>query len=98
MKNKGMNEAQFLALLQKVLAAKSADAHLTAEIYEGVAHELRIFKGLESFEKFCEKEAVPDTAPETIATLQNELESKFGEESVTIEPAESGAELEVEIT
>jgi hypothetical protein len=93
-----MNEAQFLALLQKVLSAKSADAHLTTEIYEGVAHEVRIFKGLESFEKFCEKEAVPDTEPETIATLQSELESKFGEESVTIEPAESGAELEVEIT
>ena len=98
MKTKGMNEAQFLALLQKVLSEKSEDSHLTSEIYEGVAHEVRIFTGLATFEKFCAKEAVPDTAPETIATLQQELEGKFGEETVTIEPTENGAELEVEIT
>jgi hypothetical protein len=98
MKTKGLNEAQFLALLQKVLAAKTADAHLVSEIYEGVAHEVRILNGLASLEKFCAKEGVPDTAPETIATLQQELEGKFGEETVTVTPAESGAELEVEVT
>src|SRR3954452_10028892 len=74
MKTKGLNEAQFLALLQKVLSAKTADAHLVSEIYEGVAHEVRIHNGLASLEKFCEKEGVPDAAPETIATLQQELE------------------------
>ncbi|HEV7404158.1 MAG TPA: hypothetical protein VGO11_14555 [Chthoniobacteraceae bacterium] len=98
MKTKGLNETQFLALLQKVLSAKTADAHLVSEIYEGVAHEVRILNGLESLEKFCAKEGVPDAEPETIATLQAELEGKFGEETVTVTPAESGVELEVEVT
>lgn len=98
MKNKGMNEAQFLALLQKVLSAQTSDAHLVTAIYEGVAKEVRLIKGLESFDKFCEKEGIPDVTPETLATLQSELGSKFGEDNITITPDEEGKNVAVEIT
>lgn len=98
MKTKGMNDAQFLALLQKVLPKTTKDPHLATAIYEEVEKEVRLHKSIVAFEKFCETGGIPDAEPNTVAELQSELAGKFGEENVTIEPEESGASLAVEIT
>jgi len=97
MKSKGITEAQFLALLQKVLPQAVPDAHLATKIYEEVAKEIRLINSIRSFEKFCEKGSVPDAEPETVAELQSDLGSKFGEENITITPTEKGDAVAVEI-
>jgi len=97
MKSKGMNEAQFLSLLQKVLPKATQDPHLASSIYEEVAKEVRLLKSIESFEKFCETGALPNTEPETVADLQSELAGKFGEANVAITPDENGTGIAVEI-
>ena len=97
MKIKGMNEAQFLSLLKKVLPKATKDLHLASAIYDEVAKEVRLLKSIESFEKFCETGALPDLAPETVANLQNELAGKFGEANVALTPDEKGTEVAVEI-
>ena len=97
MKNKGMNEAQFLSLLQKVLPKATDDAHLATTIYEEVAREVRLLNSLKSFEKFCETGALPNAEPDTVAGLQSELAEKFGEANVTVIPNENGAGVAVEI-
>lgn len=97
MKTKGINEAQFLALLQKVLPKATQDAHLQTLIYEEVIKEVKLVKNLSSFEKFCETGALPDLEEQTVAEFQSELFSNFGEESVTLTPDEKGTNLEVEI-
>ena len=97
MKNKGMNEAQFLSLLQKVLPKAPDDAHLATTIYEEVAREVRLLNSLKSFEKFCATGALPNAEPDTVAGLQSELAEKFGEANVTVTPNENGAGVAVEI-
>lgn len=97
MKIKGMNEAQFLSLLEKVLPKATKDPHLASTIYNEVANEVRLMKSIEAFEKFCEKEALPNVEPETVATFQSELVEKFGEENVAITPDENGTAIAVEI-
>jgi hypothetical protein len=97
MKSKGMNEAQFLSLLQKVLPKTTTDPDLVNAIYEGVANELRLLKNIQAFEKLCETGALPNVEPETVAGLQSELAVKFGEENVAITPNENGTGVEVEI-
>ena len=98
MKTKGMNETQFLSLLQKVLPTTITDPHLVTAIYDGVAKELRLLKSIEAFEKLCETGALPNVEPDTVADLQSELATKFGEENVAITPDEKGTGVEVEIT
>ena len=97
MKTKGMNDVQFLALLEKVLPKTTKDPHLASAIYEEVAKEVRLLKSLASFEKFCETGALPDIKPETVAELQSELAGKFGEANVVITPDENGKGIAVEI-
>jgi hypothetical protein len=97
MKIKGMNEAQFLSLLKKVLPKTTKDPHLASAIYDQVAEEVRLLKSIESFEKFCEAGALPDIAPETVADFQNDLAGKFGEANVALTPDEDGTGVTVEI-
>ena len=97
MKTKGINEAQFLSLLQKVLPKTTTDPHLVSAIYDGVAKELRLLKSIEAFEKLCETGAIPNIEPDTVADLQSELAGKFGEKNVAITPDENGTGVEVEI-
>ena len=96
-KNKGMNEKQFLALLEKVLPKATADTHLAAAIYAEVAKEMRLANCLASFEKFCATGALPDSEPNTVAELQTDLTEKFGEGAVVITPSEEKPEIAVEI-
>ncbi len=97
MKIKGMNEAEFLALLQKVLPKATRDPHLASTIYEEVAKEVRLVKSLATFEKFCEEGSLPDMTPETVAELQSQLAGNFGESNVALTPEENGAGVAVEI-
>jgi len=62
-----------------------------------VEREVRLTKDLESFEKFCEKGALPNLAPETVAELQSELSAKFGEGNVTLTPDQNEQNVAVEI-
>ncbi|MEI8341980.1 MAG: hypothetical protein WCH43_10660, partial [Verrucomicrobiota bacterium] len=79
MKIKGMNDARFLSLLQKVLPKATKDTHLATTIYEEVAKEVRQQSSLESFEKLCEKGALENLEPETVAELRSQLAGSFGE-------------------
>src|SRR3954469_23034087 len=97
MKTKGLYEAHFLSLLQKALSRTAPDAQLATTIYAEVEREVRLTKDLESFEKFCEKGALPNLAPETGAELQNELNAKFGDGNVVLTPDENGKNVAVEI-
>lgn len=97
MKTKAFKETDFLTLLQRVLSEAVKDTHLASVIYENVTKEIRLINSVRSFEKFCEKEGLPDMEPQTITQLQEQLVSNFGEENVTIAPAEEGKALEVEI-
>lgn len=96
-KSKGMNEVQFLALLQKVLPKATKDPHLASAIYDQVAKEVSIVRSIETFEKFCETDALPDAEPNTIKELQSDLTGKFGEGNVTVTPDDEGTGIEVEI-
>ena len=97
MKTKAITEAQFLSLLEKALSATVNDPHLSSTIYEAVAREIRLINSLQSFEKFCEKGALPDLQPETVAGLQGELAGQFGEQNVMLTPEENGSAVAVEI-
>ena len=97
MKIKGMNEAQFLALLQKVLPKATKDPHLASAIYDEVAKEVRLLKSIEAFEKLCETGVLPNAEPDTVAELQSDLAEKFGEGNVAITPDENGTGVDVEI-
>lgn len=92
-----MNDAQFLALLQKVLPKATSDTHLASAIYEEVAKEVRLLNSLASFEKFCEKSGIPDLQPETVTGLQTQLADQFAGATVEITPDEKGSTVEVEI-
>lgn len=98
MKNKGLNEAMFLALLEKVLPKATKDPHLANTIYEEVAKEVRLAKNLQAFDKFCEAGALPNIEPDTMQEFEREMASKFGEENVQITPDEEGKKVAVEIT
>lgn len=97
MKSKGLNEAQFLALLQKVLPEALPNPDLANTVFERIAKELRLVKSVERFEKFCAQGSLPDLEPATVANLQNDLAATFGEENVAVTPAETGDAVEVEI-
>ena len=98
MKTKGFKETDFLTLLQRVLSSALPDVHLASRVYDDVAKEIRLINSVRSFEKFCEKEGLPDMEPQTVTQLQEQLVGNFGAENVVIAPTEEGKALEVEIT
>ena len=97
MKSNKLEEARFLSVLQRILPATISDPHLANSIYELVLKEMRLFKSLDSFEKFAEKGSLPDSEPATVAEFQSQLAGNFGEENVIVTPQEDGAAVAVEI-
>lgn len=97
MKSKKLEEARFLAVLQRVLPKAVTDPHLANAIYEQVLNEVRLFNSLDSFEKFCEKGSLPDAEPATVAEFQSQLAGNFGQENVVVTPQEDGNAVAVEI-
>ncbi len=87
MKPKPLTEAQFLAILEKVLSRLLPDLKLRTSITGELSKEIKLHNELASFAKFCEKGSVPDLQPETVAELQNQLASNFGSDAtVTVTP------------
>lgn len=97
MKSTKLEEARFLAVLQRILPKTVTDPHLANAIYEQVLNEMRLFKSLDSFEKFCEKGSLPDAEPATVEEFKSQLAGNFGEENVVVTPQEDGAAVAVEI-
>lgn len=97
MKSTGLNDAQFLELLLKVLPQATADTRLAAAIYERVAQEVRLINNLKSLEKLCAEGALPNLEPATVAELQSRLETNFGQANVVVKPSEKGDAASVEI-
>ncbi len=98
MKTAPLNEARFLALLEKILPQTTGDAALATRIYEEVAKEVRLVTSLVAFEKFCNKGSLPDLEPATLAGLTEQLEGNFGKENVVVTPQEDGNAVAVEIS
>lgn len=97
MKSKGMNDAQFLALLERVLPKATPDSRLASVIYERVAEEVRLLNNLKSFEKFCAEGSLPDLEPATVEGFREQVASNFANAQVTVEPSEQGRSVAVEI-
>jgi hypothetical protein len=97
MKSNKLDQARFLAVLQRILPKSIPDPHLSNSIYEQVLNEVRLFQSLDSFEKFCEKGSLPDAEPATIAEFKSQLTGNFGEKNVIVTPQEDGAAVAVEI-
>lgn len=97
MKPKAMNEAQFLALLEKILPETTADPRLASAIYDRVAEEIRVVNSLRSFEKFCAEGSLPDVQPATVAGFRQRLAASFSTAEVTVAPTETGDAVAVEI-
>lgn len=97
-KKNQINEAQFLAFLQRVLPQVVSDPHQVNAIYEKVATEVRINRSLEALLAFTEKGSIPDLEPETVKEFTANLVSNYGEANVVVRPAEDGHSLEFEVT
>ena len=97
MKSSKLDEARFLAVLQRVLPKTIQDPHLANAIYEQVLSEVRLFKSLDSFQKFCEKGSLPDAEPQTVDEFKSQLVGNFGEENVVVTPKDDGKAVAVEI-
>jgi hypothetical protein len=97
MKSKGMNDAQFLALLEKILPKATPDPRLASKIYDSVAEELRLQNTVKSFEKFCTEGSLPNLEPATVQEFRDQITTKFSKAQVTVEPTEKGDAVAVEI-
>ena len=96
-KTPGMNEKDFLALLQQVLPKATPDPALASAIYDAVARQVQLRNHLASFEKFCSSGSLPDLEEHTVAEFKSQLATNFGEANVVVAPAEEGKALDVEI-
>lgn len=97
MKTKGITEAMFLALLEKVLPGTVKDPHLASSIYDAVAKEVRLTKNLSAFDKFCAEGALPGFEEETLREFRAQMETKFGEGNVMLAPDEVAKDVFVEL-
>jgi hypothetical protein len=98
MKSKKLEEARFLSALQRILPKVIQDPHLANSVYEQVLAEMRVFKSLDSFEKFAAKGSLPDVEPATVAEFLDQLTGNFGEKNVSVSPQEDGTGVAVEIS
>lgn len=99
MKPKPLTESQFLAFLEKALAAVLPDLKLRSAVHEAVAKEIRLHNNVASFTKFAEKGTVPDATPQTVAELQEQIAATFGGDAeVNVTPDEEGKGVGIEIT
>lgn len=96
-KTKGLNEKDFLALLQKILPKTTKDPRLADVIYEEVLREVKLRNNIVSLEKFCKEGTLPDLQPETVTEFQNQLATNFGEENIQVIPDEKSQAVTVEV-
>ncbi len=97
-KSKQDEQAQLLTLLRIILPKVAPDPELAARIYSAVEDELRAKNRVHSFEKFCERIALPDLEPKTLEDVKQQLMAGFGEADLEIEPDAENKSLAVDIS
>jgi len=95
---KKTNEAQLLDLLKRVLPKATHDAHLAGKIYEAVELEFKTKARALAFDKLCTRVALPDLEPKSVAEVQRQLVSAFGDGDITIKPNKKDQTLAVEVS
>ena len=83
-KSKRDEQAQLLDLLRTILPKVEIDQALADKIYSAFEAELRAKNRANSFEKFCERIALPDLEPKTLAEVKQQLVAGFGDADLDI--------------
>ncbi len=91
-------DAQLLDLLKKVLPKATHDPKLAGAIYEAVEKELKVKARATAFDKFCDKIALPDLEPKSIAEARQQLMASFGDGDVAVKPDKKAKTLAVEVS
>ncbi len=97
-KSKQDEPAQLLALLRTILPKVEIDSALADRIYSAFEAELRAKNRVNSFEKFCERIALPDLEAKTLEEVKQQLVAGFGDVDLDIEPNEDGKGLRVDVS
>jgi hypothetical protein len=97
-KSKQDEQVQLLALLRTILPKVEIDAALADKIYSAFEAELRAKNRVNSFEKFCERIALPDLEAKTLEEVKQQLIAGFGDADLDIEPNEDGKGLRVDVS
>jgi hypothetical protein len=97
-KSKRDEQAQLLDLLRTILPKVEIDQALADKIYSAFEAELRAKNRAHSFEKFCERIALPDLEPKTLEEVKQQLVAGFGDADLDIEPNEDGKGLRVDVS
>jgi hypothetical protein len=97
-KSKQDEQVQLLALLRTILPKVEIDAALADKIYSAFEAELRAKNRVNSFEKFCERIALPDLEAKTLEEVKQQLIAGFGDADLDIEPNEDGKGLRVHVS
>lgn len=97
-KTKRDEQAQLLDLLRTILPKVAPDAALAAKIYAAFEDELRAKNRVNSFEKFCERIALPDLEAKTLQEVKQQFAAGFGDVDMDIVPDEEGKALNVDVS
>ena len=97
-KSKHDEQAQLLELLRTILPKVAPDPALAEKIYAAFEAELRVKNRVNSFEKFCDRIALPDLEAKTLEEVREQLVAGFGDADLEIEPNEDGKGLRVDVT
>jgi len=97
-KSKQDEQAQLLNLLRTILPKVAPDPELAARIYSACEAELRVKNRFNSFDKFCERIALPDLEPKTIEEVKQHFAAGFGDADMDIVPDEDGKALSVDVS
>jgi hypothetical protein len=97
-KSKQDEQAQLLNLLRIILPKVAPDPAFAEKIYSAFEAELRAKNQVSSFEKFCERIALPDLEPKTLAEVKQHFAAGFGDADMEIEPDEEGKALSVDVS
>lgn len=97
-KAKRDEQAQLLDLLRTILPKVAPDAALAEKIYAAFEAELRAKNRMHSFEKFCERIALPDLEEKTVEEVKQHFIAGFGEADLEIVPDTTGKALNVEVS
>jgi len=97
-KSKQDEQAQLLDLLRIILPKVAPDPAFAEKIYSAFEAELRAKNRANSFEKFCERIALPDLEAKTLEEVKQQLIAGFGDADMEIEPNEDGKGLRVDVS
>jgi hypothetical protein len=97
-KSKQDEQAQLLNLLRIILPRVAPDPAFAEKIYSAFEAELRAKNRVNSFEKFCDRIALPDLEPKTLEEVKQQLVAGFGDADLDIEPNEDGKGLRVDVS